>query len=158
MKNWKQILAPVLVFVLGAIAGGGVTAIYALKQVRAIVQADPAEASQVGGQFLARRLQLDAQQRTAAQPILDEMARGLVQVRADSMPRVRRLINDADARLRPLLRPDQQKILDRLLARPRARWEGMAPLRPNRLAPARTSPPPQPEKTSPEPNPVEPAR
>ena len=158
MQNWKQILAPVFVFVLGAIAGGGVTAIYALKQVRAIVQAEPGEASQMGGQFLARRLQLDPQQRAAAQPILDELARGLSQVRAESMPRVRRLINDADVRLRPLLRPGQQKILDRLLAGPRARWEGMAPLRPNRSVPARTSPPPRPEKTSPEPNPVEPAR
>jgi hypothetical protein len=158
MKNWKQILAPVLVFVLGALAGGGVTALYALKQVREIVQADTGDASQMGMRFIARRLQLDAQQRAAAQPIFDDIARGLADVRVESMPRVRRLINEADGRLRPILRPDQQRKLDRLLALPRARWERMAPMRPNASGPAPAPPTPRPEKAPPEPTPAESTR
>lgn len=137
MTNWKQILAPVLVFVLGGLAGGGVTALYALQRVNEIVQADPGVASQAGARLLARRLQLDARQRAAAEPIFADITRSLADIRRESMPKVRQVINDADARLRPILRPDQQRKLDRLLGLLRARWDRMAPLRPNQGGPPR---------------------
>jgi len=129
MKNWKQILAPVLVFVLGAICGGGGVALYAIKQFTKLAEGGPAETSEIGARALARRLNLDPEQRAAARPILFDAARELARIRAESMPEVRATINEAAERLRPILRPPQQKRLDEMLARPRARWDRIAPER-----------------------------
>lgn len=123
MKNWKQILAPVLVFVLGVLCGGGGTALYAIHKVRHVMQADTSEQRQLGGDFLSRRLRLDDEQRAQAQPIFDDVARDLQQLRLTSQPQVRAIVDDAAARLRPLLRPRQQRRLDELLARAHVRWE-----------------------------------
>jgi hypothetical protein len=137
MKNWKPILAPVLVFVLGAICGGGGVALYAMKQIVRMAEASPAETSELSARALARRLNLDPQQRAAARPILLETARELARIRGESMPQVRAAINDAAARLRPILRPAQQEKLHQLLARPRARWDRLAPERPPPQRPQR---------------------
>jgi hypothetical protein len=123
MKNWKQILAPLLVFVLGALCGVGGTALFALRQLREVVQADVTHQRQLTGEFLARRLRLDDEQRAQAQPIFDELSRDLLAVRREVQPRVRAVVGDAAERLRPMLRPRQERQLDELLARARLRWE-----------------------------------
>src|SRR5690606_38068533 len=118
--NWKQILAPLLVFTLGVICGGGLTGIYALQKVRDVVEADAGEQRQLGnGEFLARRLRMDDEQRAQAQPIFDDVARELRELRRSSQPEVRASIENAAERLRPILRPGQQRQLDAFLARAR---------------------------------------
>ncbi len=123
MKNWKQILAPVLVFALGVVCGGGVTALYAIHKVRDVMQAGNGEERRIGAQFLTRQLRLDAEQRDQARVIFDEAARSMENIRIESLPKVRVIVDEAAARLRPILRPRQQRRLDRLLDRVHARWD-----------------------------------
>jgi hypothetical protein len=126
MKNWKQILAPVLVFVLGGICGGGAVSLYAMHKFARLAEGNPVETSELGARTLARRLQLDPEQRAAARPILLETARELARIRSESAPQVRTAINNAAEKLQPILRPDQQQKLQEMLARPRARWNRAA--------------------------------
>ena len=127
MNRWKQILAPLLVFILGALCGGGGVALYVVKQARQFIQADPSEATKMASALIVRELKLDAGQRAALQPIFNDVAAALVEIRRESVPQIRRVILDAEPRIRPQLRPDQQRRLDELLAAPKARWEILAP-------------------------------
>jgi hypothetical protein len=127
MKNWKSFLAPVLVFVLGAVCGGGGVALYAIRELRAVVVTEPGEGARRSTQAIMRNLHLDAEQRAAAQPIFDRIARELTQARVGAMPQVRATIEQGARDLRPLLHPGQQRRLDQMLRRSQARWNRFAP-------------------------------
>jgi hypothetical protein len=127
MQRWKPILAPVLFFLIGMIAGGTVVSLVVARRVKHLIQSGPAETVALAGQAVARRLDLDATQRRALEPILADVATGFVRIRVETLPEVRHLILDAEARLRPQLRPDQQTKLDELLLVPRARWNALIP-------------------------------
>ncbi|HEX7123883.1 MAG TPA: hypothetical protein VF178_16010 [Gemmatimonadaceae bacterium] len=143
MRNWRQIAAPVLVFVLGAICGGGGMAFYALQQVREAMTAPPAEERQIALRLMTRQLRLDPSQQAAAAPVFATMAQRLAEIRRESQPKVREAIKDAAEELRPLLRPRQQQRLDQMLARAQMRWERSerAPRSPERSSPSRNAGP-----------------
>jgi hypothetical protein len=127
MTNWKSFLAPVVVFVLGLICGGGGVALYALREIRASVATDAGDGARRATQMITRTLRLDVEQREAAQPVFDRLARELAAIRIESSPRVRAAIAHAAGELRPLLRPPQQRRLDVLMQRARARWGRQLP-------------------------------
>lgn len=127
MQRWKPILAPVLIFLLGVIAGGTIVGLVVAQRVRHLINAGPSETVSMAGSLVARRLDLDADQRRALEPILSDVAAGFSLIRVETMPEVRRLLLDAESRLRPHLRPEQQTKLDQLLVAPRARWQALLP-------------------------------
>ncbi|MFA6962868.1 MAG: hypothetical protein WC205_19085 [Opitutaceae bacterium] len=140
MQRWKSILAPVLIFGLGMIAGGTVVTLVVVHKVRHFIDAGPDETVAKAGALVARRLDLDAAQRQTLAPVLTDLQTGFSELRLETMPKVRRLILDAETRLRPSLRPDQQAKLDQLLAAPKARWQSHIP---------KASPPPPPDSATP---------
>jgi hypothetical protein len=127
MQRWKTVLAPVLVFLLGMIAGGTLVGLVVAKRVRHLIDAGPAEIVSTAGNLVARKLDLDARQRRDLEPVLADLQAGFTRLRIANLPEVRRLILDAESRLRPGLRPGQQAKLDRLLAAPKARWQALVP-------------------------------
>lgn len=128
MQRWKPIFAPVLLFLLGLVAGGSLVGLVVASRVRHLIQAGPTETVNFVGNLVAHELDLDATQREAFKPILTDVAAGFVDIRVEIMPRVRHIILGAESRLRPQLRPDQQTKLDELLAEPRTRWDAFIPV------------------------------
>jgi hypothetical protein len=127
MQRWKPILAPLFIFLLGMFAGGTVVALVVVHRVKHFIEAGPAETVASAGALVARKLDLDAAQRRALAPVLSDLQNGFSRLRIETMPEVRRLLLDAEARLRPQLRPAQVAKLDKLLAAPKARWAALLP-------------------------------
>jgi hypothetical protein len=127
MNAWQKFLAPLLVFVLGAICGGGLVASAMIHRTRVVAENGPGEFTRVARRYLVRELGLDAQQRAALDPVFRDIEAQLAALRLENIPRIRRLVFNAESRIRPQLRPDQERKLDRLLAPPRARWQRLLP-------------------------------
>jgi len=70
---------------------------------------------------LSSRLDLDDAQRKVLEEATHRARTRLEQVRAETLPRIEAILDDACQELRPALRPDQQKELERVRAEARER-------------------------------------
>ena len=70
---------------------------------------------------LSSRLDLDAAQRRVLEEAAHRARSRLEQVRAETLPRIEAILDDACEELRPALRPDQQKELERIRTEARER-------------------------------------
>ena len=61
---------------------------------------------------LTESLNLTPEQKTKVQPILDEAKPKMEQIHREAMEKSKAVMDDAEAKIRPLLTPDQQKKLD----------------------------------------------
>ncbi len=95
----------VLVFVLGAAAGGGV--VYSVTQRRHAAMLDEQGLHARRLNALSRKLDLDADQKAKVGDILD-------QDREDSKALLRDHRAEVDAKIRAVLRPDQQTRFDQM--------------------------------------------
>jgi Spy/CpxP family protein refolding chaperone len=120
VAKWKGYAVLALVFVLGAAAGGG--AVYSLTQRRhAAMLHDDHELQGRRLNALARRLDLDADQKTKIGDLLDKD-------REDSKTLLRDHRAEVDGQIRALLRPDQQTKFDALVEeRKHGRGPGRGP-------------------------------
>ncbi len=120
MKNWKAIVGVIAVFVLGGLAGS-ITTIGVVRH--RLVHGH-------GGQMLAdlivRRLswelRLDRAQRAQLRDIVAEGQQEMKVVRKQIQPQVDDILTHSEAKVRVLLRPDQQENFDKLIAERKARW------------------------------------
>jgi Spy/CpxP family protein refolding chaperone len=120
MKNWKAIVGVIVVFLLGGLAGSFTTiAIVRHRLVRG-------HGSQMMADLIVRRLswelRLDRAQRAQLRVIVNEGQQEMKPVRRQIQPQIEDILTRSEAKLRAVLRPDQQEKFDKLIAERKARW------------------------------------
>jgi len=123
MKNWKRIIAPLLVFLLGVLFGVGGSVLVAVRVVRHISVLGPHEAVHAASRLIQRRLDLTPAQRAELAPVFAAVEQDFEQLRREDIAKARRALEAAVARIRPSLDEAQRKKLDAWLEGPRARWK-----------------------------------
>ena len=119
MKNWKAILGVVAVFLLGMAAGG----LFTLGVIRRQLTGGAPVMARLVERRLSWRLRLDAAQRDQLRGIVADAQRQVREVRQQIRPQVEAILDEAVAKERATLRPDQQVKFDKLVADSRARWQ-----------------------------------
>jgi len=113
MKQWKTILSVVLVFILGALAGG--LAVHSIYQHR--MGGDvPRRSGEFIVQRLNRKLHLDTNQLEQLRGIVKETQSEMRTVRNKIRPEIEEVLSRSQARIRALLTPEQADTYDRLIA------------------------------------------
>ena len=120
MKNWKAIIGVIAIFILGGLAGSITT--IGLVRHRLV----HGHGSQKFQDLIVRRLswelRLDRDQRTQLRVIVAEGQGEMKVIRKQIQPQVEDLLTRSEAKVRVLLRPDQQEKFDKLIAERKAQW------------------------------------
>ena len=123
MKRWKSILGVLLVFLLGALAGAAVEHRVGRQRIDAVLYGRGGATADLVVRRLSRALDLDSSQRDKVRAIVTETHRDIVDIRKPVQGRVEAVIERSRARVREILRPDQQEKYDRIQAERRKRRE-----------------------------------
>lgn len=122
-SRWKIVLALVAIFVAGAVTGAYLP--HAIRRWGAPPARPSAEemAAHLQARF-KRGLGLDATQAEKIRPLLEESARNLRNLRAESERKVVESMEALHKELRAVLTPEQQKKLEEMEKRRRERFRG----------------------------------
>ena len=112
LKTWLVLVA---VFALGAVTGVGLSGVYRSK-VNASFREGRARDHQAMFEKIRNDLSLNAEQATEMQKVLDETAGEFRNLRGELRPRYEEIRLKARARMRAILRTDQQQKFDALMA------------------------------------------
>jgi len=124
MKGWKAVAGVVLVFLLGAAAGGiGVYRFHRHRMDR-VFRGEPGIVSGFLVHRLNRELALDAQQKERVEAIVRRNQEEMRSVRQRFQPQVEEILEKGRREIRAELRPDQQQRFDTMAAERgmRGRW------------------------------------
>jgi uncharacterized membrane protein len=121
MKRWKSIVGVLLVFLLGALAGAAVVHRVDRQRVEAVLSGRGGATADLIVRRLTRSLDLDPAQRDQVRAIVTETRRDIVEIRKPVQAQVEAAIERSRARVRVILRPDQQEKFDRIQAEHRKR-------------------------------------
>jgi Spy/CpxP family protein refolding chaperone len=121
MKRWKSILGVLLVFLLGALAGAAVLHRIDRQNTEAVLSGRDGATVDLVVRRLSRSLDLDPTQRDQVRAIVSETHRDIDEIRKPIRAQVMASIENSRARVRAILRPDQQEKFDRLQAERRKR-------------------------------------
>jgi Spy/CpxP family protein refolding chaperone len=116
MKNWKAIVGVIAVFVLGTLAGSFMT-VGIIRHRFHHGQAGQAMADHIVRK-LSWDLRLDATQREQLRAIVNDGRKEMHALR----PQIESILTRSEAKVRAILRPDQQEKFDKLVAERKARW------------------------------------
>ena len=109
MKNIKAIIGIMLVFLLGAASGAIVTHMIHRARFESFIKGGPEVREDVLVSRLTRKLDLDAQQQAKVRTIIHENHLAMRQVRNMYRPQIQAILEQGQARINQLLRPDQQE-------------------------------------------------
>jgi hypothetical protein len=123
MKKWKTIVSIVLVFLLGALAGGLVTYEINLQKVERVVRGEPRSTREFIVRRLDRELHLDAAQREQLRAIVEETRLEMKAVRKQFRPQIEEILIRSQDKVRALLRPDQREKYEKIIAERRKKRE-----------------------------------
>lgn len=123
MKNWKAIIGVCLVFLLGGVAGGLVTARIISKRIQRIVMGGPQAVNQLIVRRLGWRLDLDPGQRDKLLSIVEETRGELKTVRNQVAPQVTDIMSGAEKKVRAILKPEQEKKFDEVVEQNKERLD-----------------------------------
>jgi hypothetical protein len=123
MKRWKSILGVLLVFLLGALAGAAVVHRVGRQSVEAVLSGRGGATVDIVVRRLSRSLDLDPVQQDQVRAIVTETRRDIVEIRKPVQGQVEAAIERSRARVRAILRSDQQEKFDRIQAERRKRRE-----------------------------------
>ena len=118
MKNWKAIVGALLVFLLGMAAGTRGTVGLARHRW---MQRGPRVMADFVVRRLSWKLRLDHAQRNQLRIIVDEGWQEMKAVQAQVRPQVEGVLSNSEAKVRLILRPDQQEKFDKLIAERKAK-------------------------------------
>jgi Spy/CpxP family protein refolding chaperone len=121
MKRWKSILGVLLVFLLGALAGAAVVHRVDRQGAEAVLSGRGGATGDLIVRRLTRSLDLDPAQRDQVRAIVTETRREIIEIRKPVQAQVEATIERSRARVRAILRPDQQEKFDRIRAERRKR-------------------------------------
>lgn len=127
MKKLKGFLGVFLIFFLGVVFGALLAsgAIYA--KVWGLIEAGPETVAAFTVQRLNDELKLDDLQKREFQRIADRTRLKLRAIRYRAQPELEMIITSADAELRAILHPKQQRKLEDVMKRVRDEWRTEAP-------------------------------
>lgn len=120
-RLWLTALLMAILFLSGAVCGGGVTAILLVRQARQRIQ-NPQERPQVGARWMARQLDLTPQQVEQVREILQRQAQDLQRMRQEMMPQVRERLRETEDEVAAVLTPEQEQEWRRIAGRVRQQW------------------------------------
>ena len=118
MKNWKAIVGALLVFLLGVAAGVFGTAAVVRHQW---IHHGPRVMTNFVVRRLTWKLGLDRAQRSQLRVIVNEGWQEMKTVHEQERPQMEQILGNAEAKVRLILRPDQQAKFDKLIAERKAR-------------------------------------
>lgn len=122
MKHWKAIIGVILVFALGMIAGGLVTARVMRHRVRAALARGPEGAMDLVVRRMGAELRLDSGQRELLRVIVTDAQQQMKAVRGQAEPQIKEILGRAETKVREMLRPEQRAKFDKLIASSKAKW------------------------------------
>ena len=120
-RNWAGILGVCLVFALGMVSGAAVTVQVLRARTEQMLFSPQAGATMMDrvGDRLNARLNCDANQRAQLREILFDARRDLRQTKLQIAPQLREVFGQTAARIRGILREDQIRTFDAMIARTR---------------------------------------
>lgn len=121
MSRWKIVVGMIVVFLLGLLVGIYGARVYALHKVSLVLQGDRPALTRFTLAKLSRELSLNSQERERIAPLVDQAVEELLQLRLKARPRVDEILDRTVARMKDNLRPEQQRKLEDLLGKFRAK-------------------------------------
>ena len=117
MSKSRVILGILVVFLLGMAAGSLVTFGFIGHRLRHGLPGTSPPGTEFITQQMAHRLALDATQQKQVRIIIEETRRQFERLRAEMIgPETTRILHESDQRIRTLLRPDQMRRFDMMIA------------------------------------------
>jgi len=128
MRKWKMVSGLLAIFLSGILIGSVGTGIYVRHVIRArvdaLVRGDRSMAVQLVMERLTRSLGLNAEQRAAIEPIVQEAARKIRAIRAKLRPEFMEVFLQTSGKIKAHLTKEQRKKIDRLTRRIREGLSG----------------------------------
>jgi hypothetical protein len=124
MKNWKSILLLALVFLAGLAVGVVGTRVVVRRVIQQAI-AHPQRLQAFVERDLARKLQLDDQQRVALRIILTDTRGQLQTLRQQYQPQSAEIFRGANEKIMALLTPEQQALYEKLKQENHPLWRAM---------------------------------
>jgi len=121
MKKWKVISGIVVVFLLGSLAGSAITRIVLRHRLEYVMRGGSKAASEAVVKRLSRALNLDAAQRSQLTQIVEGARIEVLEVRRQTNPQIKNILDRAQDRVDAMLRPDQREKFHKIIAERRPR-------------------------------------
>ena len=109
MKNTRAIAGILFIFILGAVSGAFVTHMIHRAHLESFVSGGPQAREELLVKRLIKKLDLDSRQQEQVKAIVHESHTGIRQVRKQSRPQIEALLEQGQARINAILRPEQQE-------------------------------------------------
>ncbi len=127
MKKWKIVAGVVVVFLLGALAGGAFTRIILQSRLEHGMGGGPTKAAgEAIVKRLSKELNLDASQRSQLAQIIEDTRKEMLDLGRRTYPQVNSILNRGQTRADGVLRPGQREKFDKIVSKERARMEQRA--------------------------------
>jgi len=123
MKKWKIIVSVILVFLLGALAGGLIAHKIDQRRIGRIIGGERRAVGELIVQRLSHKLRLDPEQVEKLRIIVYETRDEISKVRTQFRPQIQEVLERSRNRVRAILRPDQLEEYERIVAERKARGE-----------------------------------
>ncbi len=123
MKNVKQILCVLLVFLLGAASGGLAVHIIYKSRMETYLHGDYKAREQVILDRLSRKLDLDGSQRAQLLTIIRQTHNEISSIKKQYRPQMEAVLDKSRQEVRQMLRPDQLAKFDQFIQRRKAMHE-----------------------------------
>jgi Spy/CpxP family protein refolding chaperone len=124
MKNLKQILCVLLIFLLGAAGGGLVMHMVYKSHMESFLRGDRKAREEILLDRLSRKLDLDNLQREQVRKIIDQTHAEMNNIRKQYRPQMEAVLEKSRAEMRQILRPGQREKFEQFLEKRKARHKG----------------------------------
>ncbi|HEY3309944.1 MAG TPA: hypothetical protein VGJ93_15940 [Desulfuromonadaceae bacterium] len=109
MKNIKAIIGIVLIFTLGAASGAIVTHMIERAKMESFIKGGPDTREETIVSRLTKKLDLDNQQQVQVKTIIHENHLAMRQIRKQCRPQIEAILEQGQARIKAVLKPEQQE-------------------------------------------------
>jgi Spy/CpxP family protein refolding chaperone len=127
MNNWKSLLGVGLIFALGMVTGGFVTAVFTKRAVDHVVDGGTNAARGMIVARLGRQLSLTVEQKERLVAIVTRAQDEIRVARREIQPRIDRTLDQSEGEIRAILTPEQTPRFDRLVQEGRRKLKGFDP-------------------------------
>lgn len=121
MKKWKAVTGVILVFILGALAGGIADRMMCWHKVESIISGGPKARMEMMVKRLSCELKLNAEQTAKLKEIARDTRIQVREVKKQIKPQVEAIIAVQADKVRAMLTPEQKEKFEKFLAQRKAR-------------------------------------
>ncbi len=123
MKRLRGFLGVFLIFVFGVICGAVLATGVINQKIRGVVEGGPEKVVDVVVTRLRKELKLDQEQEQMLQHIVNETRIKLAALRQQTQPQVEEALEQAERKVRGILKPEQTRKFDNIVQKGRERWK-----------------------------------